>query len=72
MTTEETIWYDDVFQVIETRYGLFISEMRDKRRVITSPDLKSCIEMTRYHLKGEQEGFPEPLTTYSGSIGGKL
>lgn len=69
---EEITWYDDTFKVFETRFGLFISEMKNGRQVITAPTLESCIIMTRFHLKGEQEGFPEPLSVHSGTVGGKL
>ena len=72
MTTEETTWYDDAFRVRESRYGLFVSVKKDGEEVITAPTLESCIEVTRFHLKGEQEGFPEPLSSYSGSVGVKL
>lgn len=70
--TEEIIWYDDTFKVKETRFGLFISETKEGREVITAPTSEACIIMTRFHLKGEQEGFPEPLSTHSGTVGGKL
>lgn len=70
--TEETTWYDDTFEVYESRFGLFISKTKEGREVITAPDLESCIDMTRFHLKGEQEGWPDPLSTYSGTVGGKL
>ena len=69
---KEIIWYDDAFKVLETRFGLFVSEMKDGRRVITAPDLDSCVSSTRFHLKGEQEGWPEPAAVYSGSVGVKL
>ena len=70
--SEEITWYDDTFKVFESRFGLFISELKDGRQVITAPTLESCINVTRFHLKGEQEGFPEPTTTYSATVGGKL
>lgn len=65
---KEIIWYDDVFKVFETRFGLFTSELKDGRRVITAPDLDSCVLMTRFHLKGEQEGFPEPIHILDGPM----
>ena len=72
MTTEETTWYDEAFRVRESRYGLFVSVKKDGEEVITAPTLESCIEVTRFHLKGEQEGFPEPSSSYSNSVGVKL
>ena len=67
MTTEETTWHDDAFKVVKTRFGLYRSITKDDREVITAPTEESCILATRFHLKGEQEGFPEPLSAYSGT-----
>ncbi len=67
MTTEETTWYDDAFRVRESRFGLFVSVTKEGREVITAPTLDSCVEVTRFHLKGEQEGFPEPLAAYANT-----
>lgn len=69
MATEETTWYDEAFRVRESRFGLFVSVKKDGVEVITAPTLESCIEVTRFHLKGEQEGFPDPLTTYKSTHG---
>jgi hypothetical protein len=71
-TTEETIWYDNTFEVYESRFGLFISKTKDGREIITSPTLEACVNATAFYLKGEQDGWPEPLSTYSGTVGGKL
>ena len=70
--SEEITWYDDTFRVYETRFGLFISVTKEDREVITAPTLEACVDMTRFHLKGEQEGWPEPLSVYEGTVGGKL
>ena len=66
--------YDECFVVRETRYGLFISTTLEGRNVITGPTQDSVIDMTRFHLKGEQEGWPEgsTLSTHDGIVGGKL
>ena len=69
MTTEETTWHDDAFKVIKTRFGLYRSMTKDGREVITAPCEESCIMATRFHLKGEQEGFPEPQSTYKSTHG---
>ena len=65
---KEIIWYDDVFKVFETRFGLFTSELKDGRQVITALNHDSCVLMTRFHLKGEQEGFPEPIHVQDGPM----
>jgi len=71
---ENETLYDDFFVVRESRFGLFISTTIEGREVITAPTLDACVVMTRFHLKGEQEGWPEgsTLSTYSGVVGGKL
>jgi len=71
---KDEILYDDFFVVRESRFGLFISTTIKGREVITAPTKESCIIMTRFHLKGEQEGWPEgsTLSTHSGVVGGKL
>lgn len=63
--TEQTTWYDDTFKVIKTRFGLYRSITKEDREVITAPTEESCVLATRFHLKGEQEGFPEPLSVRS-------
>lgn len=70
--SEEITWYDDEFKVFKTRFGLFISELRDGKQIITAPTEESCVDMTRFYLKGLQDGFPEPLSSYSSVVGGKL
>ena len=56
---KDEVVYDDVFVVRESRYGLFISFVTtDGREVITAGTREECIKVTRFHLKGEQEGFP--------------
>ena len=69
MTTEETTWYDDAFRVRESRFGLFVSVKKDGVEVITAPTHESCLEVTRFHLKGEQEGFTETLSAYESTHG---
>lgn len=68
----ETI--DECFSVWETRFGLFQSETLEGRSMLTSPTREACIEMTRWHLKCEQEGWPEGSVRIinNGTVGGKL
>jgi hypothetical protein len=65
-TTEDYTWIDDAFRVRESRFGLFISVKKDGEEVITAMTEEECVKVTRFHLKGEQEGFPEPLSVQSG------
>jgi len=52
-------WIDDCFRVWETRFGLWQSETKDGRRMLTGAFRDNVILMTRWHLKCEQEGWPE-------------
>ena len=66
--------YDECFVVRESRYGLFVSTTLEGQEVITAPTAESCLLVTRFHLKGEQEGWPDGSTlgSYSNSVGVKL
>jgi hypothetical protein len=67
-------WIDDCFRVWETRYGLWSSETKQGRKMLTGLDRENVIMMTRWHLKCEQEGWPEGSVRVvnSGVVGGKL
>jgi len=54
---------DDVFYVWETRYGLFSSMTKNGRKMLTGVYKDNVIIMTRWHLKCEQEGWPEGSVT---------
>ena len=72
--TAEYEWIDDCFRVWETRYGLWSSETKQGRKMLTGLDRENVIMMTRWHLKCEQEGWPEGSVRVvnSGVVGGKL
>ena len=65
---------DDVFVIRETRYGLFTSTTKEGRAVLTGADRDNVELMTRWHLKCEQEGWPEGSVSVgkSSSVGVKL
>ena len=65
---------DDVFVIRESRYGLFTSTTKDGRAVLTGADRDNVEIMTRWHLKCEQEGWPEGSVSVgkSSSVGVKL
>ena len=67
-------WIDDCFRVWETRYGLWSSQTKQGRKMLTGLDRENVIMMTRWHLKCEQEGWPEGSVRVvnSGVVGGKL
>ena len=67
-------WIDDCFRVYETRFGMWSSETKQGRKMLTGLDRENVIMMTRWHLKCEQEGWPEGSVRVinSGVVGGKL
>ena len=54
----ETV-HDEVFVVRETRFGLYKSTTLEGREMLTGADKENIVIMTRWHLKCEQEGWPE-------------
>tara|TARA_B100000035_G_scaffold256028_1_gene225797 strand:- start:256 stop:477 length:222 start_codon:yes stop_codon:yes gene_type:complete len=68
------ILIDDCFYVWETRFGLWTSETKEGRKMLTGLTKDGVINMTRWHLKCEQEGWPEGSVRVvnSGVVGGKL
>ena len=67
-------WIDDCFRVWETRFGLWSSETKEGRAMLTGLTREAVVDMTRWHLKCEQEGWPEGSVRVinSGVVGGKL
>ena len=53
----------DCFYVWATRYGLFSSMTKDGRKMLTGAVRDNVIIMTRWHLRCEQEGWPEGSVT---------
>ncbi len=54
----ETV-HDDIFVVRKTRFGLFKSTTVQGREMLTGASEENVVIMTRWHLKCEQEGWPE-------------
>jgi hypothetical protein len=67
----EVDWIDDLFRVEETRWKTWKSFHKDGRMLIYSLYRNTCINATRFYLKGCQEGWIA-TTTYEGTVGGKL
>jgi len=67
-------WIDDTFRVWETRFGLWSSETKQGRKMLTGGTKEAVVSMTRWHLKCEQEGWPEGSVRVinNGIVGGKL
>jgi len=65
---------DDVFYVWKTRYGLYSSMTKQGRKMMTGGTKDGVTELTRWHLKCEQDGTLEQYTRVVGDafVGGKL
>jgi hypothetical protein len=62
---------DDCFYVEKARWGVYHSFDKEGKSLITSPTEQSCIDATRFYLKGLQEGFEE-TKSHQGTVDGKL
>ena len=65
---------DDVFYVWETRFGLYSTMTKEGRNMLTGGTYDGVVQMTRWHLKCEQEGTLDQYTRVVGDafVGGKL
>ena len=65
---------DDVFYVWKTRFGLHSTMLKSGRRMLTGLKKEDVINMTRWHLKCEQDGTLDQYTRVvnNGVVGGKL
>ena len=65
---------DDFFYVWKTRFGLHSTMTIKGRKMLTGLKKNDVIEMTRWHLKCEQDGTLDDYTRVinSGVVGGKL
>ena len=70
----EIDWIDDCFRVFETRMGLWSTETKEGRKMLTGMKKEDVVSMTRWHLKCEQEGTLDQYTRVIGDayVGGKL
>ena len=62
---------DDTFEVVKARF-LWHSYNKEGKGLVSTLTEADCIRMTRFYLKGLQEGWPEPEKTFAGTVGGKL
>ena len=67
-------WIDDCFRVFETRMGLWSTETKEGRKMLTGLHKEDVVSMTRWHLKCEQEGTLDQYTRVIGDayVVGKL
>ncbi len=64
-------WIDDAFRVEESRWKTWRSFAKDGTGIITTLQQDTCINATRFYLKGCQEGWSD-TKKYEGTVGGKL
>mgnify|MGYP003346702447 CR=1 FL=1 len=64
-------WIDDAFRIEQTRWKTFRSFSKEGKELITLLQRDTCIDATRFYLKGCQEGW-STTNTYEGTVGGKL
>ena len=63
---------DESFYIEKKKWGTFMSFRPDGSPLVTSLTRELCVDATRFYLKGLQEGFPEPDSSYDSTVGGKL
>ena len=65
---------DETFYVWETRFGLWSTMTQEGRKMLTGLTREAVVDMTRWHLKCEQEGWPPGSVRVinNGIVGGKL
>ena len=71
MTDKKLI--DDCFYVVKARF-LWHSYDKDDNGLVSALTEENCIRMTRFYLKGRQEGWDEKTSRVvnDGVVGGKL
>jgi len=63
---------DESFYIEKKKWGRVMSFRPDGSPLVTSLTRELCVDATRFYLKGLQEGFPEPDSSYDSTVGGKL
>ena len=69
----EVNWIDDCFRVEQKKWGTWESYRKDGTGLVTAMSEEFCIKMTRFYLKGLQDGWSDVESTqHEGTVGGKL
>ena len=73
---EDVVWIDNAFYIKETRFGLFVSILKEPlgQHFITGATYDAVLTMSRWHLKCLQDGSLDENTRVinNGIVGGKL
>jgi hypothetical protein len=70
----EVDWIDDVFRVEQKKWGTWESFDKNGKGIVTGMTKEVVIHMTRFYLKGEQDGWSgnDSRVVNDGVVGGKL
>ena len=73
---DDVVWIDDAFYIKETRFGLFVSILKEPlgAHFLTGATRDGVITKSRWHLKCLQDGTLQDYTRTinDGIVGGKL
>jgi len=73
LAVDHTNRIDGCFTVDKARWGTFRSFDSEGKALVTSPTEEACVEVTRFYLKGLQEGWDDyNAVKHEGSVSQKL
>jgi hypothetical protein len=62
-------WIDDAFRIVETRYGMYKSILKSTGEdFLTGATYDGVFQMSRWHLKCEQDGTLHLYTRVVGNV----
>jgi hypothetical protein len=69
----EIEWIDDCFRLEQKKWGTWESFDKNGKSIITALTEESCLNGTRFYLKGVQDGWKDcKSVSHEGTVGGKL
>jgi hypothetical protein len=70
---QEKKLYDDLFYIVEQKYGLWKSYDKENKPLVTSLTEEDCVRSSRFYLQLIQENrLNDVEVTYSSTVDGKL
>ena len=70
---QEKKLYDDLFYIVEQKYGLWKSYDKENKPLVTSLTEEDCVKSSRFYLQLIQENRLNVVeVTYSSTVDGKL
>jgi hypothetical protein len=61
-------WIDDAFRMVETKYGMYKSILKSGEDFLTGATYDGVLQMSRWHLKCEQDGTLHLYTRVVGNV----